>query len=579
MGDDKPFQCTEPGCGMRFTNEDHLGVHKAKHELSLTLTAGNSKSGNIIAFVADQTPTPTKFLRNCEEIGLFHELTKNPFEEAFRKAFAEGKVQDLHESSPFPGPLGDNESVMHTPNPGLLLSVMDDDHARREKLVSCKPTATSTNASDAYIPLPGPNTESGSTLIAEICSKVTESSNSSPVGVMSSIGKPVQRWKCNSSAVLLKQDASTAEHDGEQHLDSPLGHDSSQDSLTLGESSATSLTQANPVLSMLPPGTSLVPVSADSAGGICYLQVMIKSPTGEVVPVQIPATLSTAPVTVVAAGVGDTVKVSPSGTPGGGGSGKPARPFASLAAALPSASPSSSTSMGIASTTKQRLKAAIRQNVQQSVLQSNLQVMSDAVDFVTTQLQLQQQHQGSPGMPCQVPPTSLVASEEDPGCLVRMSSEVQLQDADTSTPKKPRLSTDDDPDERRKKSLERNRAAAARCRMKKKVWVTNLEQKAEDLQSANDRLQTEVVQLRNEVVQLRTRLLAHRDCPVTQRQRAVQGAIKTEMQSDDVTSSSPVAVTPNAEEIAMVALSSMASRSHASRVQPVIVAVSELLSE
>lgn len=51
------------------------------------------------------------------------------------------------------------------------------------------------------------------------------------------------------------------------------------------------------------------------------------------------------------------------------------------------------------------------------------------------------------------------------------------------------------------------------------------------------------------------------------------------MQSDDVTSSSPVAVTPNAEEIAMAALSSMASRSHASRVQPVIVAVSELLSE
>lgn len=33
------------------------------------------------------------------------------------------------------------------------------------------------------------------------------------------------------------------------------------------------------------------------------------------------------------------------------------------------------------------------------------------------------------------------------------------------------------------------RAAAARCRLKKKVWVTNLEQKAEDLQSANSRLQ------------------------------------------------------------------------------------------
>lgn len=36
--------------------------------------------------VSDQTPTPTKFLKNCEEIGLFQELNKNPFEEAFKKA-------------------------------------------------------------------------------------------------------------------------------------------------------------------------------------------------------------------------------------------------------------------------------------------------------------------------------------------------------------------------------------------------------------------------------------------------------------------------------------------------------------
>ena len=34
----------------------------------------------------DQTPTPTKFLKNCEEVGLFQELSKNPFEEAFKKA-------------------------------------------------------------------------------------------------------------------------------------------------------------------------------------------------------------------------------------------------------------------------------------------------------------------------------------------------------------------------------------------------------------------------------------------------------------------------------------------------------------
>ena len=30
---------------------------------------------------ADQTPTPTRFLRNCEETGLFQELETNPFEQ------------------------------------------------------------------------------------------------------------------------------------------------------------------------------------------------------------------------------------------------------------------------------------------------------------------------------------------------------------------------------------------------------------------------------------------------------------------------------------------------------------------
>lgn len=38
-------------------------------------------------YVADQTPTPTRFIRNCEEVGLFQDLQNvNPFEETFRRA-------------------------------------------------------------------------------------------------------------------------------------------------------------------------------------------------------------------------------------------------------------------------------------------------------------------------------------------------------------------------------------------------------------------------------------------------------------------------------------------------------------
>lgn len=34
---------------------------------------------------ADQTPTPTRFLKNCEEVGLFNELA-SPFDHDFKKA-------------------------------------------------------------------------------------------------------------------------------------------------------------------------------------------------------------------------------------------------------------------------------------------------------------------------------------------------------------------------------------------------------------------------------------------------------------------------------------------------------------
>ena len=37
--------------------------------------------------LADQTPTPTRFIRNCEEVGLFQDLQSvNPFDEGFKRA-------------------------------------------------------------------------------------------------------------------------------------------------------------------------------------------------------------------------------------------------------------------------------------------------------------------------------------------------------------------------------------------------------------------------------------------------------------------------------------------------------------
>lgn len=52
-----------------------------------------------------------------------------------------------------------------------------------------------------------------------------------------------------------------------------------------------------------------------------------------------------------------------------------------------------------------------------------------------------------------------------------------------------RRTTELDPDERRQKFLERNRAAATRCRQKRKLWVSSLEKKAEELTHTNLQLQ------------------------------------------------------------------------------------------
>uniref|UniRef100_A0A8U8CFJ9 Uncharacterized protein n=1 Tax=Geospiza parvula TaxID=87175 RepID=A0A8U8CFJ9_GEOPR len=71
----QPRPLSPPLSLQRFTNEDHLAVHKHKHEL--TLKFGPART--------DSTPTPTRFLKNCEEVGLFNELASS-FEHEFKKA-------------------------------------------------------------------------------------------------------------------------------------------------------------------------------------------------------------------------------------------------------------------------------------------------------------------------------------------------------------------------------------------------------------------------------------------------------------------------------------------------------------
>ncbi|XP_047038422.1 uncharacterized protein LOC124643475 [Helicoverpa zea] len=118
----KPFACTMPDCGMTFTNEDHLHVHTKKHDMVLSL--GMEQKA---AFVADQTPTPTRFIRNCEEVGLFQDLQNvNPFDEGFKRAMeakhgilslesALSSSDELH-TPQMVFPIGDGDALYSTTN-------------------------------------------------------------------------------------------------------------------------------------------------------------------------------------------------------------------------------------------------------------------------------------------------------------------------------------------------------------------------------------------------------------------------------------------------------------------------------
>ncbi|XP_031708692.1 cyclic AMP-dependent transcription factor ATF-7b isoform X4 [Anarrhichthys ocellatus] len=148
MGDDRPFVCTAPGCGQRFTNEDHLSVHKHKHEM--TLKFGPARTDSVI--IADQTPTPTRFLKNCEEVGLFNELAGS-FEHEFTKAH-EDDQRTKHPAAPLQtpsevkvedeGPLQVDSSSPGSPDSSSSMSdnSRDSREIHTQPVVSSAPTPT-----------------------------------------------------------------------------------------------------------------------------------------------------------------------------------------------------------------------------------------------------------------------------------------------------------------------------------------------------------------------------------------------------------------------------------------------------
>ncbi|XP_078084565.1 cyclic AMP-dependent transcription factor ATF-2 isoform X2 [Mustelus asterias] len=385
MSDDKPFVCTAPGCGQRFTNEDHLAVHKHKHEM--TLKFGPARNDSVI--VADQTPTPTRFLKNCEEVGLFNELA-SPFENEFKKA-SEDDIKKM--------PLDMSPLAL----PAVRTKVEDMPIVETTHQNSPLPHPESTTSDEKDVPLQQ-TTQTVSTIRP------------------ASLQVPNVLLANSESGVVIQQ-----------ALPSPT--------------STSVITQTPPT------NRNIVPVSGS-------VPLLLQLPNGQTMPVTIPASITNPSVRIHT-----TVPIIRPVTMVPNIPGIPGPPVSNIEP--PSPQP----------------------------LQSEAKL-------------------DSPGQPTQ-----------------------QIQ----SSGGRRRRAMNEDPDEKRRKFLERNRAAASRCRQKRKVWVQSLEKKAEDLSSTNVQLQNEVTLLRNEVAQLKQLLLAHKDCPVTamQKKSGYHNAEKDESPIDSPLPSSP----------------------------------------
>ncbi|XP_049804881.1 cyclic AMP-dependent transcription factor ATF-2 [Schistocerca nitens] len=403
---EKPFACSAEGCLMRFTNEDHLTVHKKKHDMVLNL--GSAQKSNL--FSADQTPTPTRFIRNCEEVGLFQDLQNvNPFEETFRKAFEASKAGiSMPEVDPLSVTAG-GDDTLHTPH--VFPNIIEDSESI--------PSLLSTE------------------------SLASESSKRSPVR------QDLVHFIKNSSVT-------EEEFKGKDNLHNSVASD------CLGKENPEQLQ-----------GENLMQLEDDSlnqqneTGG---LQVLLKTSDDKLVHLSLEqfAQLSGSQLMIP---IVTSVTSGASATSNEDNSQSVDMPTCVPTVCKPVAPTDGSALV------KMKLKQTLTNNNKVSTTSTPGQSSSEQADHTA-------------------PP-----AESRAPC---------------STHSRTRKSSSQcDDDEKRKKFLERNRAAAMRCREKRKSWIKDLEKRADILQTSNDQLQAEVKSLRAELATLKALLLQHKNCSVS----------------------------------------------------------------
>ncbi|XP_030226627.1 cyclic AMP-responsive element-binding protein 5 isoform X2 [Gadus morhua] len=448
---ERPFVCSAPGCSQRFPTEDHLMIHRHKHEM--TLKFPSIKNDSLLSgepqppqhshsAPSDQTPTPTRFLKNCEEVGLFSELDCS-IEQEFRKA----QEEEDHKQ---------NISMQHQQSHSRMGS-HDSSVVIQQALPSPQSSSVITQA---------PSTNRHISTVPGSLSSLLHLRNRQrqplPASMPGSLPDPSMP---GSSAVLM-----------------PMERQMSMGLMGMLGPSHTSSCSSTPVASM-------------------HSEAKLR----------LKAALSHHPGAIANGNMnsmGHMMEMMSSRQEQGVHHPMHSHPHQHM-----QAPPHAYQQHG-----HHHHSHAHGQGVHHQPQGHNPHHSSH-------------NHQLHPGPPHQTSPHGAMHSSQ------QMQPTQTMQSPASSGGRRRRV-VDEDPDERRRKFLERNRAAATRCRQKRKVWVISLEKKAEELTQTNMQLQNEVTMLKSEVTQLKQLLLTHKDCPITSLQKDSQGYLSPE--SSPASSPAPV---------------------------------------
>ncbi|XP_008299341.1 cyclic AMP-responsive element-binding protein 5-like isoform X2 [Stegastes partitus] len=475
---DRPYVCGAPGCSQRFQLEEHLIIHGRKHEMTLKFPSIKTDT----AFT-DQTPTPTRFLQNCEEVGLFKEIE----EEFLQAQEEENNKQTLSQN----GPSCMNQ---HQLKPQLQLQ-----HPPQPRHPHPQPPLHHPQPHALHHP------QTHDPMMAPSCSLAAQQALSS-----------------SQSGSVITQAPSTLTHSGP--VPGPL---------------SCLLHMRNRHRQPLPaslPGTLPDPAMQGASAQHMAIEKQMSCVMGIPAPVHNPSCSSPQrskqtmghhyqqhhpgmitinnPVT----SMGHMMEMMPQRHqapplqhhhPHHHHPHHPQLPAPPLAYQQRCHAPPPP---------PQHLGSSHSHQLHQSGNVPHAQAHQSPPSHL---------HQGSPPAPplsasAQLSPVSQQMQPSHSQHAVLAGGSCSGGGGGGGNNRR-RRTAEQDPDERRQKFLERNRAAATRCRQKRKLWVSSLEKKAEELTHTNLQLQNEVTSLRSEVGQLKQILLTHKDCPVTARQREAQG--------------------------------------------------------